>query len=256
MASAASAFSAEAAAYDGGFGRNPVGLLFRHVFQERARALFAPGAHVLDLGCGTGEDALALAAAGIRVTGIDPAPEMVARARAKLEAAGLPEGSCHFAGLAAEDVAELGDGFDGAYSDFGALNCADLATVGRGLERALRPGAPVLLSLLGPRPLPFTLRRVLTGVGEPRRSRSPQVGGVPVAVAYPGAAEVRRALGGAFAWRPTLGLGVLAPPPDAADWVAGHPQTFGALAAVESVVRGWPLLRELGDHMVLEGWRT
>lgn len=41
------------------------------------------GAHVLDAGCGTGNYSLALAQAGFRVTGIDYAAGMLARARAK-----------------------------------------------------------------------------------------------------------------------------------------------------------------------------
>lgn len=43
-----------------------------------------PGEHVLDAGCGTGNYALALAQAGFRVTGVDYAPGMLARARSKV----------------------------------------------------------------------------------------------------------------------------------------------------------------------------
>ncbi|NRQ40472.1 class I SAM-dependent methyltransferase [Nonomuraea sp. NN258] len=45
---------------------------------------------VLDVGCGTGSLSALLAASGHRVTGVDLAPRMVERARAKLAAAGLP----------------------------------------------------------------------------------------------------------------------------------------------------------------------
>ncbi|PBC77411.1 methyltransferase family protein [Streptomyces sp. TLI_235] len=48
-----------------------------------------PPAHVLDLGCGTGSLSLLLARQGHRVTGVDLAPRMIARARAKLAATGL-----------------------------------------------------------------------------------------------------------------------------------------------------------------------
>lgn len=48
----------------------------------------ATGGPVLDIACGTGRIALPLARAGIRVTGIDLAPEMLSRARA--QSAGLP----------------------------------------------------------------------------------------------------------------------------------------------------------------------
>ncbi|MFE5628199.1 class I SAM-dependent methyltransferase [Streptomyces sp. NPDC056543] len=46
-------------------------------------------ADVLDIGCGTGSLSLLLTAQGHRVTGVDLAPRMVERARAKLAAAGL-----------------------------------------------------------------------------------------------------------------------------------------------------------------------
>jgi SAM-dependent methyltransferase len=48
-------------------------------------AFGAPRARVLDAGCGTGEHALLLAAAGHTVVGVDVAPEAIRRARAKVE---------------------------------------------------------------------------------------------------------------------------------------------------------------------------
>jgi SAM-dependent methyltransferase len=257
MASAARpAFDAVAADYDRAFGRNPVGLVFRHVVQRRLEALFRPGDRVLDLGCGTGEDAVLLAARGVRVTGIDASPEMVARARAKAAERGLDRDACRFEALHAEAVGLLGRGYDGAYSNFGALNCADLGVVGAALAGSLRAGAPVLLSLLGAWPLPALVQRALTGVGEPRRGRAPRVGGAPVSVSYPSLAEARRALGPGLVWTDAFAMGVLLPGPDHERWAARFPQTFGVLAAAESLVRRWPGLRALGDHVVLEGRRA
>jgi SAM-dependent methyltransferase len=250
------AFDVVAADYDRSFGRNPIGLVFRHVVQRRLEALFAKGDRVLDLGCGTGEDALALAARGVRVTGIDPSPAMIAQARAKAAERGLGPEACRFETLHAEAVELLGRGYDGAYSNFGALNCGDLAAAGAALARALRPGAGVLVSLLGPWPLPAVVRRALTGLGEPRRGGVPRVGGVPVAVTYPTLAEARRALGPGLVWSSAFALGVLLPGPEHEAWAARFPQTFAALAAAEGVVRRWPLLRGLGDHVVLEGRRA
>ena len=44
---------------------------------------------LIDLGCGTGENALYLAARGLKVTGVDAAPTAIARAREKAAARGL-----------------------------------------------------------------------------------------------------------------------------------------------------------------------
>jgi 2-polyprenyl-3-methyl-5-hydroxy-6-metoxy-1,4-benzoquinol methylase len=49
----------------------------------------AEGLSVLDVGCGTGRHAVPLAAQGARVIGLDPTPEMLDRARAKAQAAGV-----------------------------------------------------------------------------------------------------------------------------------------------------------------------
>ena len=250
------AFDEEAGEYDRVFGRNAVGLLFRHVVQERLRALFPPGARVIDLGCGTGEDAAFLASRGVSVHGLDVSEVMLEEARAKAAARGVARADLLvFARRPAEDVAELGTGFDGAYSNFGALNCCDLPRVGEGLAHAVRPGGRVLLSFLGAWPLPALLERALTGKGDFRGRNDPRLGGTQVPARYPSPAEARRLLGSGFGWSGLFGLGVLMPGPAHAEWACRNPQTFGVLAALEGIVRAFPGLRALGDHYVLEGVR-
>jgi SAM-dependent methyltransferase len=48
-----------------------------------------PGERLLDVGCGTGRHAVALAARGVAVTGVDLSPAMLERARARAVAAGV-----------------------------------------------------------------------------------------------------------------------------------------------------------------------
>jgi len=252
----APAFDRAAKGYDAGFGTNPVGLLFRHVVQERLLTLLPPGARVIDLGCGTGEDALALAERGRFVQALDASPGMVAACTAKAQARGLGPDRLRVEVRAAEDVGGLAGPFDGAYSDFGALNCAELHMVGEGLRRALRPGAPVLFSVMGRRPLPAALQRALTGRGAARGRSLPHVAGLPVAVHHPGFGGLREGMGPGFRWTRAYALGVLLPSPEQDGWARRHPMAFGLLAALERTVRAWPLLRHLGDHLVLEGARA
>jgi SAM-dependent methyltransferase len=72
----------------------PVDDNWRNVFDVLVREADLRGRRVLDLGCGTGRLAAALAGQGIaRVWGVDASPEMLAVAREKLPASvGLKEG--------------------------------------------------------------------------------------------------------------------------------------------------------------------
>lgn len=251
MASVA-AFDLAAPGYDSGFGRAAAARVFRYVFQQRLLKRFRAGGRLLDLGCGTGEDAVFLASAGYSVVGIDPSPRMVEAARAKAERAGLAPAAVRFEVARAEDVA--GE-YDGVYSDFGALNCCDLPAVGRALARVLRSGAPLVLSVMAAEPLPKRARRLWRRERQPGVAAAKRVAGIAVACATPSPAEVRSALGPEFDWNGGFALGVLLPGPEFADWPSRHPQLFGLLAILERAVRGWPLLRSRGDHNVLLGAR-
>src|SRR5579864_1450995 len=50
----------------------------------------APGAHFLDVACGSGQLALIAAREGLQVTGVDIARNLVERARERAQAEGLP----------------------------------------------------------------------------------------------------------------------------------------------------------------------
>ena len=154
-------------------GPDPVALLFRHVLDTRGKALFPPGARVLEI-----------------------------------RSAAPP----------------AGEAFDAALSAPGALDGVDVPALATWLAGALRPGAPLLLS-----------------VTNDRRQASPRA--------------LRAGLGPSFGWRGSFALGVLLPAAGHAGWAAERPQLFGLLAAAESLVRRCPGFRGLGAFTVLEGFR-
>ena len=215
-----------------------VRLLFRHAIQERMLALFPRGARVLSLGCGAGHDEVVLAAQGRRVHGVDASAGKVAGARARAAARGL-EGLATFH-VARPEAPSIRGRFDGAHVDLGAVPPAETAALGVTLTSVLLPGAPVVLRVPGWSPLPALVQRALTG----------EVTLVPGD--GPTSADPRPRLGAGFRWRPAAGYGVLIPAA-AGPWAVRHPQAFGLLAALERGVRGWPVLRERGHLVILEG---
>ena len=103
--------------------------------------LFKTGDRVLDLGCGTGDDAVYLMSRGVNVFAIDSAPGMVDIARDR----GVDAKT-----VAIEELGSLEDMFDGAISNFGALNCvADLDTLSEVLARLVRPQGMLALCVMG-----------------------------------------------------------------------------------------------------------
>lgn len=124
----------------------------------------APGARALDLACGTGDIAFALAARGALVTGLDITPRMLQLARAK-PAAGRP------VSFVAGDMMALpfpDASFDLVTTGYGIRNVPRIEPALDEIRRVLRPGG-LLLSLDFDRPSNALVRAVylgyLTGVG-------------------------------------------------------------------------------------------
>jgi len=83
------AFNLHAPTYDDRFARSASGQAMRHAVWSAADKVVVPTAHLLDLGCGTGEDAIHFAERGNVVTAVEIAPEMIAALAAKARATGL-----------------------------------------------------------------------------------------------------------------------------------------------------------------------
>ena len=143
--------------------------------RRAAQALAAaPGARVLDLCCGTGDQALALARRGGQVVAGDFCIPMLALAEPKYERFAKRAGGPRPRGLAAD---ALGlpfptSFFEGATVAFGLRNVADLGLALAELHRVLRPLAPlVVLEFAVPTRQPlrglylFYFRRLLPAIG-------------------------------------------------------------------------------------------
>ena len=262
---AAGAFDAVAESFDARFGGWHSVAAQRRAVRAALADAFPHGARVLEVGGGTGEDALWLAERGRRVLLTDASPSMVRIAGGKLRG----RAGCAAEVAAAESLERLAEReraagaepFDGAFSNFAALNCVpELAPAARGLARLLRPGAPLLLVLFGPFPPGEVVVQLARGdrrAAFRRLARGDvpaRLGGREFAVRYHRPREVERAMGPWFRPAGRLGVGVFVPPSAAEPWISAHPRLLGVLEALDRAVAR-PLAL-LGDHVLYRFERT
>ncbi len=261
--SLAAAFDRLAIHYDAEVESNPAMAYMRRVSLETLTKLFAPGQRVLEIGCGTGMEAVALAQRGVRVLATDLSGEMVRQTAARADAAQVGALVC-MRQLAAGEldvlVDELGPGgLDGAYSSFGPLNGeADLAPVAAALAHLVRPGGYLVLSVMNRLYLAEAIWFLLHG--DPRRATRRWSGHTVASVSaelalqaptwYYGPNALARAFEPSFAVQHRQALTLLLPPPYLADLWRHHPRLCAwAMAWEARLAPRWPF-HALGDHVL------
>lgn len=252
------AFDETAERYDALFTASALGRALRDRVWGRLEAVFAGRGLLLDLGCGTGEDAIHLARAGHRVVAIDVSTEMITVARRKAIAAGCAD-RIEFRVAPIESLDSLPGHlvFDGVFSNFGAINCvADLPRLAACLAHRLAPAAPLLFVIMG-RHVPWEWAWYLARGDWRRAFRRLAPGGATwrgLTIRYPTPAELARALEPQFAVRARAALGFALPPSYASRWLEARPRTLAALDRIDRSlqhVTPW-----LADHYVLEAKRA
>lgn len=262
----AHAFDQIAADYDAAYGPegNAVMGWMRQESLTFLKQTFPSGSSLLELGCGTGAEAVALARAGRCVIATDIAPRMAALTQAKAQAAGVGDRVQAIAMPASGAVAlHPAQPFDGAYASFGGLNCeANLPAVGQALARLLKPDACFVTSIMG-RTCLFEIAWYLAHLRPQRAFRRLRRGWQPAPVAgeegrevtvptrYLSVRDLNRAFGDDFAVEDVWALPLLLPPPYADRLFRQRWAVFSRVEPVERRLRHWWPWRHLGDHLVV-----
>lgn len=259
LAAAATAFDRVADSYDELFTDTAIGRAQRKQVWKELLAAFREGSRILELNCGTGEDARFLAREGRSVVACDASAAMIAVARRHDDEAGGVS-TVQYLQATNEDLAALcfEEPFDGAFSNFSGLNCIDdFRTFARSLAKLVKPGGRVLLCLWSRVCVTEVLWYLLHA--QPKkagrrfsREATARLGELTISVHYPKVRELRSSFSPWFQLVSRHAVGLFVPPSYTERAVAGHDRLLACLEWMDAVCAGWPVLRDAGDHVLLE----
>jgi SAM-dependent methyltransferase len=255
---AALVFDQMAEEYDDVFTESMIGRAQRGAVWNVLRETFRAGDHILELNCGTGEDALFLARNDISVTACDASEQMVRVAHRRMQKES-PNAAIQFKLLPTERLGELESTskFDGAFSNFSGLNCVvDLKQTAEDLATLLPADTHLLLCLSTRFCVWEMIWYSLQGKFHKAFRRcsghaAARVGAFSVDVYYPSVRNLKAMFSPAFVLRSCVGVGVSVPPSYVESWIQKRPKLLNRLCAIDRIISTLPGFRVLGDHMLL-----
>ena len=143
-------FDVTAKTYDSTFTDTKIGLEQRKKVYKNIEHIFLSGdkRNVLELNCGTGEDAIAFAKQGHNIIATDISDEMINVARSKNDYSNLSFETLDFKNLSKKTFKHK---FDVVYSNFGGLNCLSLEELKNLMDTIygiLAPGGKLIMVLM------------------------------------------------------------------------------------------------------------
>lgn len=248
-------FETLAPTYDTDFTHTRIGQSLRNRVHDRLLAHFSAGDHVLELGCGTGEDALFLARQGVRITATDASDAMLSMAREKTA-------HTHLVDVQKLDLQSCGDAinrvpdamkYTGVFSNFGALNCLDdWRPLARFLAEVVPSGGVVAFGVMSP----YCLWELLWhgahldfGVAT-RRLRGSTFG--TMHITYPTVRRLTRDFAPDFERTSVMPLGLFLPPSDVFGVIEKRPRLLATLTHLEDRFGSASPLAPFADHYWIE----
>jgi ubiquinone/menaquinone biosynthesis C-methylase UbiE len=252
------AFDQMAESYDAVFTQSAIGRAQRSVVWETLKRVFQPGDKILELNCGTGEDAQFLASRGISVLACDASPRMIEMAKRRKQS-DFTAASLQFRVLPNEHLNQLSSmSFDGALSNFSGLNClADLCQVDTDLGRLVKNSGMAVICVSSR----LCLWEVIWYSARANFKKAfrrvsgatvAQLEGISVPVWYPTVRTMRQAFSPWFRLHSIRAIGLFVPPSYLEAWANKHRTMLTVLDKMDRMCANWPILRVLGDHVLLE----
>lgn len=260
-------FDTFANTYDQTFTQSPIAQFLRAQVHHRLQTRYQPGQQVLELGCGTGEDALWLAQQQIAVIATDASDAMLDMARQKTQHTSLVQClQLDLQSLMDDGIPEaLGTTFAGVFANFGVLNClADWQPLARWLAERIKPGGIAGFAIMGPYCLwemmwhgahldfGVALRRLRGATFQ----ADEQDDATAIPIAYPTVKRITSDFAPYFERVHVQPLGLFLPPSDVYGVIEKRPRAMQWLMMLDTQVRRLSWLAPFADHYWIELRRT
>jgi len=256
---AAIAFDRVADSYDDLFTRTAIGRAQRGQVWAELLQTFREGDRILELNCGTGEDARFLARHGRFVTACDASAGMIEVAKSH-SGSELASRSVQYLQIANEELNRLSANapYDGVFSNFSGLNCvSDLSAFAENAASLVRPGGRILICLWSQVCLTEIAWFLLHGeISKAFRRFSKEsaarLGGLNIQIFYPSISHIKKSLSPWFRLEKRKAVGLFVPPSFVEPWAGRNEKMLNRLDKLDGVFAKWPILRNFGDHVLME----
>lgn len=256
---ASEAFTKQAKVFDRVYGANEIVQYKRERVRDHIHTYLEPGSSMLELNCGTGEDALFFAQNGFTVHATDVSKGMLEIVQQKIKnfsySGKISTEQCSFTGL---DFLKNKGPFDYVFSNFGGLNCTgELDRVLHSINLLVKPGGVVTLVIISKFCLwemlllfkgkfKTAFRRFFSGKG-----RKARVEGNFFKCWYYSASFIKRHLQKEFDLITIEGLCTIVPPSYIEHFAEKYSSQFSFLKTKENRLKDrWPW-KYLGDYFVI-----
>jgi len=244
--------------YDEEFTHTPIGSKQRDIVRSCLQkvVLKPEPMNILEVNCGTGEDAIWLAKLGHSVLATDISGGMVEVAKAKTTMPGLEFRQAdlqNLKGLVAPASVDL------VYSNFGGLNCVSPSGFRKFLEQAangLKPGGSLVVVVM---PDFCWMESLYYSIKEPKMvfrrlvGRSPAVNdSIPYDVYYYNPERIKTLASGLFEPAFLSPVGFFLPPSNLRVFFSKHPLILDRLERLEKLFSGFSPLAFASDHFFFQ----
>ncbi|UCH65139.1 MAG: class I SAM-dependent methyltransferase [Ignavibacterium sp.] len=258
------AFNQIASSYDETFTNSEIGKRQRNIVWNYLERILPADVQldILELNCGTGEDALFLANKGYSVTATDVSEEMLDITNAKISKNGLEKN----VGTKKINIEELQETlfdrkFDVIFSNFGGMNCVEeevLGKLSKELKLLLNSKGRIILVLM-PK---FCLWETVYFMSKLnlneslRRSKAghtvAKVGEFEVKTYYHSPSILEKKFANNFVVRKIIPIGFFIPPSYLNNYFAEKKKTLNFLASLETKSSNLSLLSNAADHFLID----